>query len=177
MTDEDQPKVRCVVDTSSIIEVRRLMAQEPQAKVKAVYDELVALAVRHVLVFPHAVIHELKEGSTAIIGKTDYPLDWARSCESEEVPNHELYDQVRAVLAEVPDLLDHDKPSGTDEADPYVVGLALKLYDDGETVIVVTEESRDSPDKTSMRSACGILGLPTMSMRIFLRQQGIWPSK
>lgn len=79
------------------------------------------------------------------------------------------------VLKEVPDLLDVSKTSTTDEADPYVVGLALKLSREGETVTVITEETRDSPDKTSMSSACGVMRIPSISIRVFLARTGIWP--
>lgn len=79
------------------------------------------------------------------------------------------------VLQEVPDLLDASKTSTTDEADPYVVGLALKLTEEGLKVTVITEETKDSPVKTSMSSACGIMRIPSISIRVFLARQGIWP--
>jgi hypothetical protein len=90
------------------------------------------------------------------------------------VPDHDVYGEAREVLGQVPDLLDVAKTTTTDEADPYVVGLALKLKREGNQVIVITEETKDSPVKTSMRSACGVMGLPTISMRVFLSRKGIW---
>jgi hypothetical protein len=83
--------------------------------------------------------------------------------------------EAKEVLSEVPDLLDASKTSTTDEADPYVLGLALKLSRGGETVTVITEETRDSPVKTSMSSACGVMRLPSISIRVFLARNGIWP--
>lgn len=171
---EEGPEDVFVLDTSSLIQIRRLMSQESKARLTMVYDAVTKLAQRGVIAFPQAVIDEIKHGAPAISGTADHPLAWATASEEHAVPNHELFTHVRAVLAEVPDLLDRDKPSTADEADPYVVALALKLREDSARVTVVTEERNDSPDKTSMGSACGILGLPAISMRVFLARQGIW---
>ncbi len=165
-----------VVDTSSIIEVRqKIMAQQMTARVTAVYARLIELAQRGVLRFPRGVIDEIKVGGTKAAGGPDHACSWAIACEKLAVPNPDVIAEAKEVLAEVPDLLDTSKTSTTDEADPYVVGLALKLSREGETITVITEETRDSPDKTSMNSACGIMRIPSISIRVFLARQGIWP--
>ena len=163
-----------VVDTSSIIQVRQDMSQETQAKKTSVYQKLIHAARADVLVFPKAVIDEILVGPTKAAKGPDPAADWATACKAMAVPNDELFDEVREVLGQVPDLLDVAKTATTDEADPYVVGLALKLQREEHQVIVITEETKDSPVKTSMRSACGVMGLPTISMRVFLSRQGIW---
>jgi hypothetical protein len=165
-----------VVDTSSIIEVRqKIMAQQTTAKVTAVYAKLITFARRGVLPFPRGVIEEIKVGATKAASGPDPACSWAIACDGFAVPNQDVITEAKEVLAEVPDLLDASKTSTTDEADPYVVGLALKLFREGETVTVITEESRDSPVKTSMNSACGIMRIPSISMRVFLARQEIWP--
>jgi rRNA maturation endonuclease Nob1 len=163
-----------VVDTSSIIQVRQDMAQEPRTKVTSVYLKLIQAARAELLVFPKAVIAEIQVGPTKADKGPDPASDWATACNALAVANDELFVEVREVLAQVPDLLDVAKTSLTDEADPYVVGLALKLQREGNHVIVITEETKDSPVKTSMRSACGVMGVPTISMRVFLARQGMW---
>ncbi len=163
-----------VVDTSSIIQVRQDMSQETQARKTGVYQKLIHAARADVLVFPRAVIDEILVGPTKTAKGPDPASDWATVCKPMAAPNDELFGEVREVLGQVPDLLDVAKTATTDEADPYVVGLALKLQREGNQVIVITEETKDSPVKTSMRSACGVMGLPTISMRVFLARQGIW---
>jgi uncharacterized protein DUF4411 len=164
-----------VVDTSSIIQVRQLMSQEKRERVTTVYARLIGLAQRGVLHFPKGVIEEIRVGPTKFASGTDPACSWADACDGYAVANHEVMREAGEVLAEVPDLLDVSKPSTTDEADPYVVGLALKLLRDGEIVTVITEEKNDSPGKTSMNSACGIMRIPSISIRVFLARNGIWP--
>jgi hypothetical protein len=163
-----------VIDTSSVIQVRQVMSQATTPKVTAVYARLIALAQRGVLRFPRAVIDEIKIGATKA-ATPDPATSWATACDKLAVANHQVFTEAKEVLKEVPDLLDVNKTSTTDEADPYVVGLALKLSRAGETVTVVTEETRDSPAKTSMNSACGIMRIPSLSIRVFLARQKIWP--
>lgn len=165
-----------VIDTSSVIEVRRLMSQAPTTDVTEAYRRLIRLATAGTLRFPKGVIEELKAGAASITRTPDPANDWAIACETHAVPHQELHEETRLVLAEVPELLDANKPSTTDEADPYVVALALKLSRSGMTVTVVTDERRDTPDKTSMSSACGVLRIPSVSMRVFLARQKIWPA-
>ena len=116
-----------VVDTSSIIQVRQIMAQQTRPKVTAVYAKLIGLAQRGVLRFPKGVIEEIKVGATRAASGPDPACSWADACESQAIANHEVLVEAKEVLNEVPDLLDASKTSTTDEAAPYVVGLALKL--------------------------------------------------
>ncbi|MBU6435571.1 MAG: DUF4411 family protein, partial [Nitrospirae bacterium] len=80
---------------------------------------------------------------------------------------------VRAVLAEVPEILDPDK-DGVEEADPYVLALAMRLQNEGYQVTILTEERKDRPDKMSMNTACGVLRIPCLPVETFLSRNGIW---
>jgi hypothetical protein len=153
------------------------MAQEAMTKVTGVYAKLIRLAQRGTLQFPKGVIEEIKVGATKATKGPDPACSWADACDGQAIPNHEVMIEAKEVLREVPDLLDASKTSTTDEADPYVLGLALKLSREGEIVTVITEETRDSPVKTSMSSACGIMRIPSISIRVFLARQGIWPAQ
>lgn len=73
----------------------------------------------------------------------------------------------------VPDVLDPDKDSGEEEADPYVLAVAQLIRSKGSDGRVVTQEAKDTPRKMSMNSACGFLGLPSVPLTIFLRFEGI----
>jgi hypothetical protein len=76
------------------------------------------------------------------------------------------------VLDRVPLLVDPDKTY--DEADPYVVALAITLGDQAANVVVVTDDRRDKPHKTSLATACGIFRIPTLPLLAFLSDEDIW---
>jgi hypothetical protein len=164
-----------VIDTSSILHVRRLMSEAPTTQVTAVYSQLIRLSKQGVLRFPRGVIDEIEAGAPAIKRTADPAGSWAAACHQDAVPHQELFAETRRVLDEVPQLLDVGKPSTTDEADPYVVALALKLVGEGFSVKVITEERLDTAAKISMTSACGLLDLSPISMRVFLARRAIWP--
>lgn len=89
----------------------------------------------------------------------------------------DLFEPVRIVNAAVDNLIDYDKASPGDDADPWVVGLALHLKQEGRKVSVVTEDRNDRPEKTSVQSACGVLEIPALTLRAFVKSLGIWPTK
>jgi hypothetical protein len=166
-----------VIDTSSIIHPRRLLAQESSAEKDRVYEALGRLVAEGALLFPPQVYDELDrvydEGDVE-----DRPYEWARKHKDRaigDVTTEQLFAAVRAVQEAVDNLVDFDKPSPGDDADPYVVGLALHLTGMGHKVTVITEERNDRADKTSIGSACALFSLPALSVRVFLRHVGIWP--
>lgn len=162
-----------VIDTSSVIEVRRLLSQANRARIDAVFQRLTQLVHEDALCFPMQICDELARGHEVLSGVEDAPFDWAQANRGAAVPDSDLFDAVRSVLQVVPLLVDRDKTSGEDDADPYVVGLAHKLLMEGRHVTVVTDDRRDQPDKISIQSACGLMGIPAMSMRAFLGHLGI----
>ena len=68
----------------------------------------------------------------------------------------------------VPDVLDRE--AQFEEADPYVLGLAVEIRAGGQKIVVVTEERKDRPDKLSMNTACGMLRLPCLPVEALLRE-------
>ena len=84
--------------------------------------------------------------------------------------------EVRRVLASCSAVLDSKKASGADEAGPWVVAMALKLAADGARVVVVCDDRKDTREKMSLRTACGIHGIGTISARAFAHQTAIRPS-
>ena len=83
------------------------------------------------------------------------------------------FEEVKAVLAVVADVLDSAKESGVDEADPYVLALAARLRADGHDARVVVQEVKDTPRKLSLNTACGILGIPSVPLLGLLRAEAI----
>lgn len=124
------------------------------------------------LVFPVQVYDELERARKP--KKEDLPFDFADANKKQATVLGTDYDYVGRVMAVTPNVLDHEKTRGVDEADPYVLALALKLSEEGHLVTVLTEERKDRPDKMSMNTACGLLRLPCVPMVAFLESQGFW---
>ena len=82
-------------------------------------------------------------------------------------------DDVKAVLAVVPKVLDPKKDAGVEEADAYVLALAVGLRRTIADVKVVTNESKDLPNKMSMSTAAGLLAIPSVPLRGFLHAENI----
>lgn len=160
-----------IIDTCSIIEVRRKV---PTGKQPAVYRKLRRRVEDGSLLFPVEVFDELKRARSTDMTKEDRPFDFAESTKKTATRLGTDYAYVTQVLAVTPRVLDHEKVGGADEADPYVLALALKLSHEGHLVTVITEERKDRPDKMSMNTACGLLRLPCVPLDAFLESQGIW---
>lgn len=159
-----------VLDTSSLLQVRRVARTDQ----RRVFDELGSLVSDGQLVYPVQVVEELKRYSPSTPGSPDLPYEWARRNRSRACRHGIQFAMVKTVLDHplVRNIVDPDKV-GVEEADPYVLGLALFLRGQGE-LTVLTEETRDLPGKLSMSSACGLLRLVCLRMEPFLAQRGIW---
>ena len=158
-----------VIDTSSVTEIRRQFSQLSRSALKSVYDKLSPLVNNGTLLFPIQVYQELEYGNVTLKGLDDVPFEWISQHRHQAIPDTDLFDHVRRVLEIAPSLVDSDKARGTDEADPWVVGLALSLMDQGDRVTVITEDRRDRLNKTSIQSACGLLSIPAISVVAFLQ--------
>jgi hypothetical protein len=157
-----------VIDTSSIIEVKHSIEN---AKKASVFAQMGALVGSDRLVYPKQVVEEL--GRWADQKNPDAPFSWGKQNEHKATTNPPSFDEVRAVLAEVPTVLDADKDSGVDEADPYILALTLNLRAEGKDARVVTEELKDTPRKMSLRTATGVLGIPSVPLKAFLAVEKI----
>ncbi len=160
-----------VIDTSSILDVRRRV---PAPSLRAVFDRLERLIADGVLVYPIQVYEELKRSFRPDSPKPDLPYAWAKRNRARATRHGIQFAKVKEVLGnpQVRAVLDYEKVGG-EEADPYVLALALYLQDQGH-VTVLTEETADRADKLSMLNACGLLRLVCLRMVPFLVQQGIW---
>lgn len=158
-----------VVDTSSIIHIKSAVSNADRERV---FEALSALVAEGRLFFPRAVLAELKR-DLSDKRRLDAPCAWAMKVEAEACKISITLAEVKAVLAIVSDIMDPAKESGVDEADPYVLALAVKLRGDGHDARVVTEETKDSPKKLSLNTACGILGVPSTPLRGLLRAAGV----
>jgi hypothetical protein len=67
-----------------------------------------------------------------------------------------------------------DPDSEDDEADIYVLAVAVQLRAGGDDVCVLTQERNDIPKKLSLATACGALDLICLNMPGFLHRTGLW---
>jgi uncharacterized protein DUF4411 len=157
-----------VIDTSSVIEIRRSVEN---SKRQNVFTAMSALVLGGRLVFPKQVVDELERAADPKIPDAQY--QWAKQHEDMAKNQAASFDEVKEILAAVPEVLDPDKDSGAEEADPYVLAIAQRLRVDGNDARVVTQETKDTPRKMSLNSACGFLGLPSVPLSVFLRFEKI----
>src|SRR5262245_39928579 len=111
-----------IIDTSSIVEIRRSV--ENTRKVE-VYSKLTELVGQGRLLFPRQVLDELER--VADQAAPDQQYLWAKRNQSTGCANPPSLDSVKSVLAVVPRVLDPDKDTGAEEADPYILARAAEL--------------------------------------------------
>jgi len=157
-----------IIDTSSIAEVRRSIEN---SKKPGVFAQMSSLVDKGRLVFPKEVLRELER--TADPDSPDAQYLWAKQNEGKASELDPSLDDVKSVLAKVPNVLDPDKDTGAEEADPYLLAIATRLRAEGKDARIVTEESKDTPRKLSIRTAAGLLGVPSVPLKAFLQFEGI----
>jgi len=161
-----------VIDTCSILQIRRDFERKVQDHI---LSGLSAKVDAGLLVYPKQVPAELERFKNP--KKPDRPYEWAKRNEEMATRFGDQFEELREVLAhpQVRRVFDPDKAVGIEEADPYVLALASALKKQGYTVTVLTEESRNRPDKLSVSSACGLLRLFCLPIQPFLEEQGLLP--
>src|SRR5689334_25368164 len=116
-----------VIDTSSIVEVRRAV---PVVVRKKTFAGLTQLVNDNRLVYPPEVLDELERNVDPKTPDEQYEWAKANADAAHAQANCDLTD-VKSVLAEVPTVLDPEKDSGVEEADAYVLAIARKLRSAG----------------------------------------------
>lgn len=157
-----------VIDTSSIAEVRRSIEN---SKKEMVFGRMGTLVKEGRLIFPVQVVDELERGTDA--QSPDRQYEWAKEHEDKATERAPSFEKLREILATVPTVLDPDKDTGVEEADPYILAMAVVLLEEGKDARMVTEETRDVARKMSLRTAAGLLGVPAVPLKAFLQFEGI----
>jgi hypothetical protein len=160
-----------VLDTSALLEIKDSI---PKADRPALFKRLDKAVADGRIVYPVHVVEELERWVQLPKAPPDPILAWATKNRAQADGHGRLFNESKAVLALVPKVLDPHKPSGVEEADPFVLGLAYRLDKEGKLCTVITQERKDRPDKMSMNTACGILRLPCLPMLAFLEAEGLW---
>jgi hypothetical protein len=155
-----------VVDTSSLIEVRQ--AGISTAKQAAVFKTLTGLVKAGRLVFPPQVREELEWAEADHPG--DQALAWARRVREDAERVADLA-TVQRVLARAPHLIDPN--SKRDQADPYVIALALDAENLGGVSILSNDrvdrfDGRGAPRTLSVATVAGIWNVPVVPLAGFV---------
>lgn len=152
-----------VIDTSSLLSIRETFGRAGEGKV---FLALTALVSKGSLFFPPQVYEELERGRNSKEAGKDPAFDWVKRVRSTAEKRAD-FDIVKEVLAVAPELIDPDKPY--EQADPYVLAVALDIRGLGFDVTVVTDDNRDKPGKTSLATASGMMGIPSVPLMGFSR--------
>jgi hypothetical protein len=157
-----------VIDTSSVIEVRRSVQNDRKAEV---FRRLGTLVEAGRLLYPKEVFKELERAADTAAPDAQY--QWAKQYQTVAGQPKPSFDEVKGTLAAVPKVLDPDKDLGEEEADPYVLAMAQHLRVEEKDARIVTEERKDTPRKLSLSTAAGLLGIPSVPLKSFLEYEGI----
>ena len=157
-----------MIDSSSLMDIKSKTSHEVRPKL---YAHLTFLAAEGRVRLPREVVEEMKRGAQT--RHRDEALEWVLACEAQACIVEPSVEELRAIMREVGDVVDHKKDSGEDDADPYVLALAVKLQGQGLSVRIVTEDRTDRLRKVSLTTAAGILGVPSVPLSGFMRAEGI----
>jgi hypothetical protein len=166
-----------VADTCSLLEIRRIAAASGQGVKSSIMKHLLLGIATMIesgqLIFPYETYLELKRNVPKGIDDQIFAFVEKHRSKAERKPDWEAVialnqnDLVRNVT---------DPNAEHDEADIYVLALAVMLRDRGNEVGVISEERKDSENrKLSINTACGALGLVCAKMQAVLHVQGIKP--
>jgi hypothetical protein len=156
-----------VIDTSSIVEIRRKFQKSDQI---IIYNSLSSMVTNGTLVYPIEVYKELERGTNKENMNEDLPYKFALDNKKRATKYGYQFDTLAEILSHphVSNIVDNEK-IGTEEADPHVLALAMYLKNQDFNVTVITQEIKDTPFKLSMSSACGILQLYSIPIAPFVR--------
>lgn len=82
--------------------------------------------------------------------------------------------RLTVLLKRVHLVVDTEKTTGVEQADPYVIELAVGIMEGGRPATVITEDHKDKPAKMSLSTACGLWRVPVVPLLPFLAHSGIW---
>ena len=156
-----------IVDTSALVEAKSALSVADQWRTFKLLEDMVRAGT---VAMPRLTIREVSE-----IAHPDLPGAWAPGV--RDIQQHPLdpeWEDVQRVMAEAGDVVDPNKTK--DDADPYVLALALQLVQQGFDVWVVTEDRVDR-NRIAVTTACDRLGISHCSVRDFLGGLGVRTKK
>ncbi len=152
-----------IIDASALIKAKTIVSVSNQWHA---FKQLEQMVVDGRIALPRQVINEVSE-----ITHPDLPGAWAPGVRGRlRYPLDAGYEYLTRVLLVAGDVVDVNKPG--EDADPWVLALALHLIDDGHTVCIVTEDTIDRKS-ISIATACSRFAIDYCGIRMFLGHCGI----
>lgn len=152
-----------VLDSSALIEMKQIVSVSNQWDA---FKQLEQMVIDGQIAMPRQVIKEVKE-----VTHPDMPGAWAPGVRKQlQHPLDAGFSCIRKVMSEAGDILDVNKAG--DDADPWVVALALHLKEGGHSVCVVTKDVVDRKG-ISIATGCDRLQVDWCHVRPFLAHCGI----
>ncbi|MFI5035941.1 MAG: DUF4411 family protein [Acidimicrobiales bacterium] len=156
-----------VIDSSALITMKVVIPIDGQWEI---FKQLETLVVDGQIAMPRQVIREITE-----IAHPDVPGVWASGVRGRlQHPVDADWSHLQRVMLTAGKVVDPNKTE--EDADPYVLALALHLQANGHQVRVITDDHIDRlPMRIAMTSACQLLGLTSCSCRDYLAGLGVTP--
>ena len=147
-----------IVDSSALIKAKTIVSVSNQWDA---FKQLEQMVIDGRIALPRQVINEMSD-----IAHPDLPGAWAPGVRGSLTHTLDAgYEHITRVMSVAPDVVDVNKPG--EDADPWVLALALQLKGDGHTVCIVTEDIVDRT-RISIATACGRLSIDWCGIRKFL---------
>lgn len=154
-----------VLDTSALIDLKTIISVSDQWHA---FKTLEGLVSDGCVAMPRQVIKEVSG-----IAHPDLPGAWASGVRhSLRHPTDVPYEYLQRVMGAAGEVVDPTKT--VEDADPYVLALALWLRDQGaEPVVVTTDQVDHLPIRIALATACQRFDIPYVDACGFLTAAGI----
>ena len=151
---DDPPGLVVVIDTSAVIETKRVIPTDQQWDF---YDQMLTLVEAGRLTFPRQVAREVAHGK-----HPDTPGSWCAKAAKLVQHGGPSEETLVEILPSIAQLVDETAEYENEPADPYVVAMAYELRTVGYDVVVATEDRIDRlPLKIALTTACEALEITT----------------
>jgi hypothetical protein len=149
-----------ILDATAVVALEDCCTVE-SVPFQAVLDALTGLAEMGDFVCPPIVVKQVRTFADG-----EFVSTWLRSTAGHFGDVVDPWDYLETVLLECPGLIDPDSTQESPQA--VVLALALHRQDVGAEVLVVTDQWSDLPNRQSLGSACGSLGIAAISVHELL---------
>lgn len=168
-----------VIDSSSVLIVGEY-AKKYGVRKTEILNSLKSLVDDGKLVYPVQVVDEVSRHSRSEQSR------WVSENKGRASRYGTDYNALKEIMSHkiASKVIDVSKHDNVNEADPYLLELALRLKNRPHlplglesssdcAVTLITEEVKNKASKVSLSQAAGVLGIPCLRMEFFLLNEGI----